>query len=110
MMGMERAPVELAVTETEVTGTHYTDQWSIAREDIAAIEVITDLPRLRRVAGTGMDSALTGQFNGDGWGRLTLCIDPRQGPWLLIEKTDGTLFLFGGSQEGAAAAAAERLR
>ena len=110
MMGMERAPVELAVTETEVTGTHYTDQWSIAREDIVAIEVITDLPRLRRVAGTGMDSALTGQFNGDGWGRLTLCIDPRQGPWLLIEKTDGTLFLFGGSQEGAAAAAAERLR
>lgn len=110
MMGMERAPVELAVTEAEITGAHFGGEWSVALEDIETVEVVEELPRLRRVAGTGLSNALTGNFNGDGWGKVTVCIDPRVGPWLLVERKDGERFLFGGSEEGAASAAAERLR
>lgn len=109
-MAMERAPVELEVTETEITASHHTSRWSVALADVETIEVVTELPRLRRVAGTGLDSALTGQFSGDGWGRLTLCIDPRQGPWLLVTKKDGARFLFGSSEDGAAAEIAARMR
>ena len=103
MMGMERAPVELEVTETELVGSHYGGHWSVALEDIAEIQVLPERPKLRRVAGTGMESALTGQFNADGWGRVTVCIDPRTGPWLLVKAEDGTRYLFGASEAGAAA-------
>lgn len=101
-MGMERAPVELAVTETELVGSHYGGEWRVALEDIGSVEVLEERPPLRRVAGTGMESALTGQFNVDGWGRVTCCIDPRTGPWLLVTAEDGTRYLFGASEEGAA--------
>lgn len=101
-MGMERAPVELEVTETELVGSHYGKEWSVALEDIAEIRVLEERPPLRRVAGTGMESALTGQFNADGWGRVTVCINPRTGPWLLVTAVDGKLYLFGASEEGAA--------
>lgn len=100
--GMERAPVELAVTETELVGSHYGGTWSVALADIADVELIETRPRLSRVAGTGMSSALTGQFNADGWGRITCCIDPRTGPWLKITADDGKIFLFGASGAGAA--------
>ena len=46
---------------------------------------------------------LTGQYNTDSWGRVTCCIDPRTGPWLLVTAEDGTRYLFGASEAGAAA-------
>ena len=110
MMGMERAPVELEVTETEIIGSHYGGEWSVALEDIKAVRVLKERPPLRRVAGTGMESALTGQFNADGWGRVTVCIDPRTGPWLLVTAEDGKLFLFGASEEGAVEEIAAKLQ
>lgn len=109
IMGMERAPVELGVTETELVGSHYGGKWRVALEDIGSVEVLEERPPLQRVAGTGMDSALTGQFNADGWGRVTCCIDPRTGPWLLVTAEDGTRYLFGASEEGAAAEIAEAI-
>ena len=99
-LGMERAPVELEVTEDALTGSHYGGHWSVALEVIAEIEVIEDRPRLSRIAGTGMDNALTGKFSADGWGQITCCIDPRTGPWLKVTAVDGQIFLFGSSEEG----------
>ena len=109
ILGMERAPVELAVTDTELTGSHYTGRWSVALEDIGSVEVIETRPQLRRIAGTGMDSALTGQFNADGWGRITCCIDPRTGPWLKVTTVDGSIFLLGSSEAGAVEEIAAKL-
>lgn len=108
-MRMERAPVELVVTETELVGSHYGKEWSVALEDIGSVEVLKERPPLRRVAGTGMESALTGQFNADGWGRVTVCIDPRTGPWLLVTAEGGKLFLFGASEAGAVEEIAAKL-
>lgn len=110
MIGMERAPVELEVTGTELVGSHYGGEWSVALEDIKEVRVLKERPPLRRVAGTGMESALTGQFNADGWGRVTVCINPRTGPWLLVTAEDGKLFLFGASEEGAVEEIAAKLQ
>lgn len=109
-MGMERAPVELAVTETEITATHYTSKWAVPLADIASAELVEELPRMARVAGTGLESACTGQFSAGGWGRITCCIDPRTGPWLLVEVRDGGRYLFNASDPAATARAADALR
>lgn len=101
-IGLENTPVELEVTEAELAGSHFGGRWSVEREDIRSAELVDELPALRKVAGTGMDSALTGQFHADGWGPVTLCIDPRTGPWLLVELEDGGIYLFGSSSPGGA--------
>jgi len=103
IMGMERAPVELAVTESALVGSHYGGQWSVALEDIKEVHILEERPQLRRISGSGLNNALTGQYNTDSWGRVTCCIDPRTGPWLLVTAEDGTRYLFGASEEGAAA-------
>ena len=100
MIGMERAPVELEVTETELIGSHYGGHWSVALADIQSVELLEELPQLRRRVGTGMDSAMTGAYSSDEWGRLTCCIDPRTGPWLLVTQTDGNIYLLGSSTAG----------
>ena len=108
-MRMERAPVELEVTETELVGSYFGGEWSVTLEDIAEIQVLPERPKLRRVAGTGMENALTGQFSAEDWGRVTVCLDPRTGPWLLVTAEDGTLYLFGASEEGIVETIAARL-
>ncbi len=109
LMGMERAPVELEITETELVGSHFGGRWSVPLEDIESVELMEKLPRLTRTAGTGLSSACTGQFSNSEWGRVTLCIDPRTGPWLLVKAVDGTLYLFGASEDGAAEKIAAKL-
>lgn len=99
LMGMERASVELAIVETEITASHFGGHWTVALEDIESVERLEELPRLFRVAGTGMNSALTGTFRSDEWGRLTCCLDPRSGPWLLVRKADDSIYLFGSSSQ-----------
>lgn len=101
LMGMEKAPVELVVTEEAVTASHYGSAFTVDREDIASLEVLEELPEIRRVAGTGLPSAQTGTFRSEDWGTFTCCIDPRQGPWLLIETVDGRLFLFNATDPAA---------
>ena len=100
IIGDERAPVELELTETELTGSHYGSRWSVALADIQSAELIEELPPLRRRAGTGLDNAMTGAYSSDEWGRFTCCIDPRTGPWLLVTQVDGNIYLFGSSTEG----------
>ena len=100
IIGDERAPVELELTETELTGSHYGRHWSVALADIQSAELIEELPPLRRRAGTGLDNAMTGAYSSDEWGRLTCCIDPRTGPWLLVTQIDGKICLFGSSTDG----------
>ena len=102
---LENSPVELTVTETEIVGTHYHSEYSVALEDIVRAERVTELPSMRRVSGTGMESARTGTYQCEEWGRFTCCIDPRTGPWLLLETKDGRLWLFGGGEKTAEIAA-----
>lgn len=100
IIGDERAPVELELTETELTGSHYGSRWSVALADIQSAELIEELPPLRRRAGTGLDNAMTGTYSSDEWEQFTCCIDPRTGPWLLVTRTDGEICLFGSSTNG----------
>ena len=110
MIGMEHAPVELEVTETELVGSHFGGHWSVALEDIQSAELLEERPRISRVVGTGMDSAYTGTFRCEEWGSFTCCIDPRTGPWLLVRLEDGGIYLFGSSAPGGAEAVAAALK
>ena len=59
---------------------------------------IDGIPELRE--DMGLDSLLQGRFQ-TAWGSATLCLDPRQGPWLRVTMADGTLYLPGGGDVAA---------
>lgn len=109
IMHMEKAPVELTVTETALAGSHAGSRWAVDLADIESAEVLEDLPPIRRSVGTAMSTACTGTWRCDEWGTFTCCIDPRTGPWLLLRTVDGEVFLFGGGDSGAVETAAALL-
>lgn len=92
----ERAPVELALTDEALIASHGRDRYEIDLDDIAEAELLDAMPSgLRRVAGTGMDTVQKGRYRSDEWSSLTLCLDPRTGPWLLVITTGSEVCLFG---------------
>lgn len=92
----ERAPVELALTDEALIASHGRDRYEIDLDDIAEAELLDAMPSgLIRVAGTAMDTVRKGQYAAAGYASLTLCLDPREGPWLLVTTTRGGSYLFG---------------
>ena len=102
LMGEERAPVTLALTDTALVAAHSGTRYQIPLEDIEEAELLTELPAIRRVAGTAMDTVDKGRWRCDEYGTLTVCLDPRTGPWLLV-KTEETTWLVGAGDGTAGA-------
>ena len=107
MLVEERMPVELsiqgAVLEARHSGTHY----EIPLAEIASVDVLEELPSMVKVAGTGLEGVRKGQYIAGSYGRVTACIDPRTGPWLLVTDDDGEQYLLGDSDGATAQVAAE---
>ena len=102
----ERMPVELsiqgAVLEARHSGTHY----EIPLAEIVSVDVLEELPSMVKVAGTGLEGVRKGQYTAGEYGRVTACIDPRTGPWLLVTDDEGEQYLLGDSDGTTAQVAA----
>lgn len=100
LMVEERSPVTLTLTDTALVAGHSWDDYEIPLADIQQVELLQEEPAgLRRIAGTGMDTVLKGRFKSDDYDQLTVCMDPQEGPWLLITMDDGTIYLVGDGAE-----------
>ncbi len=103
IMGEEDAPVELVLTQDALTASHGGSEYEIDLDDIAQVELLDGLPDgLTRVAGTAMDTVRKGRYRSPELGSLTLCLDPRTGPWLLVTTEEGAAYLLGSSAAGTA--------
>lgn len=100
LMAEEQSPVTLTLTENTLEAKHGWDDYEISLDDVAQVQLLQEEPvGLRRIAGTAMDSVLKGRYKSDAYDKLTLCMDPRTGPWLLITMEDGTSYLVGDGSE-----------
>lgn len=99
----ERAAVSLEVSDTALTATHAGTCYEIALEDVASVELLEEMPGIQRVWGSGLDSVQKGTY-ASRWGNITVCVDPRTGPWLLVTTVDGERYLLGAAQSGVAQA------
>lgn len=95
----ERQPVELSYANEMLTASHTSSSYEIKLSEIESVELLTELPRLSKVSGTGMDTVNKGLFNNNSIGSVKVCLDPRTGPWLLI-RTKERKYLFGSSSAG----------
>ncbi|OUN23049.1 hypothetical protein [Pseudoflavonifractor sp. An85] len=96
LMAEEQSPVTLTLTETTLEAKHGWDDYEISLEDVAQVQLLQEEPAgLRRIAGTAMDTVLKGRYQSNAYDKLTLCMDPRTGPWLLVTMENGTMYLVG---------------
>lgn len=100
VMGEEGASVTLTLTDTALVAGHASTRYEISLEDIQSVELLEELPAIRRVAGTAMDTVDKGRWRSDEYGSLIVCLDPRTGPWLLVEAGE-TTYLVGSGDGGA---------
>ena len=104
------APEPLRIEDGVLLAESWGKDYALPMEDIADAEVLDALPKgMTRVLGTGADAILKGAFTTP-WGRATLCLDPREGPWLKVTMADGTLYLLGGGASDTEAVCEELVR
>lgn len=71
---------------------------SVRLEEIESIKIIENLPDdLSRIAGTATDNLYKGSWKSEELNKngLTLCLDPKVGPYIMLEKKSGNILLFG---------------
>jgi len=95
----EKTPISLEVSGTAVTARHIREEYVIAISDVKEVELIDKLPRMRRTAGTGLDNLSKGRFHVTGYGASRLCLNPQNGPFLVI-RADSLTYIFNDSVSG----------
>ena len=95
LMLEEFSPLELRLEDNAVVATQALSTYRVGLEEITDAVLLEELPDCWRVAGTGMEHLLKGSFNVEGYGLSTLCLNPEDPPFLLLE-TANRAYFFGG--------------
>lgn len=100
IMREEAAPAELFMEDGQLVGSHLYSSYEIPLEEIQEAELLEELPKdMSKVMGTSMDSVKKGTFKSRELGRIKLCLDPRESPYLLLTLEDGNMYLLGSSSK-----------
>ena len=89
----EMVPMEITRTEDAVVVSRVGELYRIPLDEIEAVELLEQLPPATRTWGTGMPSLLKGSFFVEGYGNCTLCLNPKEPPFLLIDTIHETYLL-----------------
>ena len=93
---LETTPVGLEITDTAIVSTHTGTEYEIPLDSITYIEYVDERPKLKRTAGTGMETVQKGRYSTP-WGSASICVDPRTMPYIYLETDDQKRYLFGSS-------------
>lgn len=98
---LEHQPLRLELTAQQLIAHRGSKQEVLARQDIAEVQLLQELPRhMTRKWGNAMDHLLSGAFSIQELGRVQLSLDPSCAPFLLVRLKDGSHYLFGSRQPG----------
>ncbi|MBP3342551.1 MAG: hypothetical protein J6K99_08515, partial [Peptococcaceae bacterium] len=88
--------VSVSISTEAVVSTHTGVEYEVPLDSITYVEYVTEKPKLKRTAGTGMESVQKGRFSTP-WGSASICVDPRTLPYIYLETDEGKRYLFGAS-------------
>ena len=94
LMTNEFSTVEIVLTDNSIEAHHTGIEYEVPLEDIISYELLTELPKISRTAGTGLDNVAKGIFSVKGIDtNCRLCLYPDAELFLLIETEEQT-YLF----------------
>lgn len=95
LMADEFSTVKIVLTQNSIEAHHTGMEYEVPLEDIISYELLTDLPKISRIAGTGLDNVAKGIFSVKGMDtNCRLCLYPKAELFLLL-KTEKQTYLFG---------------
>jgi uncharacterized membrane protein len=100
LVSEEFTPITLEMTVSALDVQHTSLVYSVPLADIQQVELLEVLPHTTRTYGTGMDTLLKGRFRVEGVGSVSLCLNPKVPPFILI-RTQDRAYIFG-EADGAA--------
>lgn len=91
----ESSPVELTLTDSQITAAQAGDQYTVALDAVTEAELLPQLPAMARVWGTGLPDLEKGRYSVEGYGSCIVCLKPSEPPFLLL-RTENETYLFSG--------------
>lgn len=92
---VEFTPLDARVVDDRIVCTHLSVEYEIPLEDIEEYEVITDLPSMIKVNGTGMDNLLSGTFEIYREGMFETFLNPQNELFIKIITADEMYYISG---------------
>lgn len=84
------SPFEANIEGDTLYFSHGMEKYEIALEDITELDLIYELPRARRIAGTGLPNLLEGRFSVEGYENVRISLNPGQPPYIAVETEEMT--------------------
>ena len=84
------SPFEADIEGDTLYFSHGMEKYEIALEDVTELELIYELPRARRIAGTGLPNLLEGRFSVEGYENVRISLNPEQPPYIAVQTEDMT--------------------
>ncbi len=95
MIMLDFTPMNTKVVDNEIVCTHLRVEYEIPLEDIEEYTVITDMPHVTKVAGTGMDNIHSGTFEIYREGMFEAFYNPQNDLFIKIVTEDETYYISG---------------
>ena len=95
---LEFTPIQTVVEDDVIICRHLSVEYEIPLEDIEEYTIITSLPKMTKVNGTGMDNVLSGKFEIYREGMLEAFLNPQNDLFLKIQ-TDEKMYYISGADD-----------
>lgn len=93
---VDKAPINLTIQNSQIVCENGFTKYDVSFEDIETVDIIDELPEnMFRAFGYGGENLIKGDFSSSKINNMKVIADPHTPPYILINTTDGKVYLFG---------------
>lgn len=92
---LDFTPISTEVVDNAIVCTHLSEEYEIPLDDIVAYSVITELPEMTKVSGTGMNHVLSGRYEIYREGMFEAFLNPKNDLFIKILTEEETYYISG---------------
>ena len=94
LVAIDFTPRTVRIEDGALYFQHFTERYEIPLDEISETELLYELPRAARVAGTGMDTLCEGRFDVEGYENVRISLDPGQDCYIVVLTAEGLTRIF----------------
>lgn len=94
LVAIDFTPRTVRIEDGALYFQHFTERYEIPLDEVSETELLYELPRAARVAGTGMDTLCEGRFDVEGYENVRISLDPGQDCYIVVLTDEGLTRIF----------------
>lgn len=88
------SPRRAEVSDGALHFKHLFTKFDVPLADIASVELLEELPPLRKISGIGVYFLSEGKYDVEGYGRCTVSVDQAEPPYIAVTDSAGAGYVF----------------